>query len=250
MTGITERLQKYYTEYKYSIVRITVKNESGDLCSGTGFHIGEGYIVTAKHIIENKLIEIIGHFESRSYECSDVFLPKDHKIDLAILKTDFTLADYMSRDYKLPPMTPGNIKKQDSIPLDWYLSSMVGRDIELMKVLVFGYPAVPCSLKSHLLATTGEINAFIERYGNSYPHFIISVPPRGGYSGGPVIGESGHVMGVVTESLFKDSESYADGFFAVISVDVLLNFMKENEINPEGYDGEDWYDHGPGKIKT
>ncbi len=249
---ITQLLQRYYTEYKFSIVRITVRNQNGDLCNGTGFHIGEGYIVTARHVVEfNKIHEIIGHFQSRSHELTgDIILPEDKKMDLALLKTNFNLNEYMSKEFKLPPMTPTCIKKHDSIPLSWYLSDMIGRDVELMKVLVFGFPRVSLSAKTDLVGITGEINAFIERYDDIYPYFIISVPPKGGYSGGPVISESGHVIGVITESLFKDNENQESGFLTVILVDVLLNFMREKNLNPEGYDEEEWHSpRGPGYRK-
>ncbi len=232
---ITERLQAFYTEYKFSISRITVKDDSGDLHNGTCFHIGEGFLVTARHVIEKKeLIEIVGHFESRKHKVEEIILPDDKDLDLAILKTDFSLRDYMAKEYKLPPLTPGNINKHDSIPISWYLSDMVGREIELTKVLLFGYPIVPRSKQPHLVAVTGEISAFIEIYGNKYSHFIVSIPPKGGYSGGPVISESGHVIGVATEELF-DENGRASGFLAVLVVDVLLNFLREKKLNPAGY---------------
>ena len=122
MNQVTKLLQNYYTEYKFSIVRITVLDEKGDLCNGTGFHIGEGYIVTARHIVENKKThEIIGHFKSRKHEITgDVIFPAK-KLDLALLKTDFNLNEYMSREYKFSSMIPSCIKKYDSIPLSRFV---------------------------------------------------------------------------------------------------------------------------------
>lgn len=249
--SITERLQAFYTEYKFSMARITVENNRGDLCNGACFHIGEGFLVTARHVIEGgELRETVGYFKSRKYKVKEIILPDDPNLDLAILRTDFSLSDYMAKEYKMPPLKPCHIKKHDSIPISWYLSSMVGREIELTKVLLFGYPIIPRSSEAHLVAATGEINAFIKRYDNKFPHFIVSVPPKGGYSGGPVISESGHVIGVVTESLCN-SENHESGFLAVIAVDVLLNFLGEKKLNPEGYDEEAWFSpDGPGYKKN
>jgi len=250
--NITERLQAFYTEYKFCVVRITVSDEKEDLHNGTGFHIGEGVIVTAKHVLEKyKLKEIVGHFEDREYNLKDIVYPDDKNLDLALLITDFTLADYMSKKYKMPPMIPKSIKKHDSIPLSWYLTDKVGKEIELMKVLVFGYPKVPFSAKSDLIVTTGEVNAFIKKYGEVAPYFIISIPPRGGYSGGPVISESGHVFGIMTESLYEKDKGHESGFFAVTPVDGLLKFMKQKGINPNGFNEEEWFAlGGPGYKKA
>ncbi|MFH1237942.1 MAG: hypothetical protein V1491_00710 [archaeon] len=49
-------------------------------------------------------------------------------------------------------------------------------------------------------------------------NLIIFVTPKGGYSGGPVISKSGHVIGVITESLSKDNDDHESGFLTVISV--------------------------------
>ncbi len=39
-------------------------NEHGDERTGSGFHIGDGYIVTAAHVVENHLIKEIAVYES------------------------------------------------------------------------------------------------------------------------------------------------------------------------------------------
>ncbi len=52
-------VKELYERYKYCVVQIAVKSVEGDLASGTGFHIGDGYIVTARHVVENNIIESI-----------------------------------------------------------------------------------------------------------------------------------------------------------------------------------------------
>ena len=245
-----ERLQRFYTEYKFSIVRITVKDPSGDLKNGTGFHIGEGCIVTAKHVLEgNEIDEIVGNFKDEKWTLKETILPDDTSLDLAILKTNFNLGKYMDKTFKHPPLTSALIKKQDSIPCSWYLSDCCN-ELVLSRVLLFGYPRIPHSEKSDLIAISGEINAFVNKYGDRHKQFVISIPPRGGYSGGPVISEFGQVIGVATESLFKDDEKDTAGLFSVLAIDELLNFMTAKKIFPEGYNEEEWYEPGGPGHKT
>ena len=79
-----KRLQRFYTEYKFSIVRITVKDPNGDLKNGTGFHIGEGYIVTTKHVLEgNKIDEIVGNFKGEKWTLKETIFPNDIYICLS-----------------------------------------------------------------------------------------------------------------------------------------------------------------------
>jgi hypothetical protein len=47
------------------MARVTVETSTGDLSNGEAFHIGDGWFVTAAHVLEdNKLVEVVGHFRS------------------------------------------------------------------------------------------------------------------------------------------------------------------------------------------
>lgn len=52
-------MKELYERYKCCVVQITVRTQVGDLTTGTGFHIGDGYIVTARHVVEDHVIESV-----------------------------------------------------------------------------------------------------------------------------------------------------------------------------------------------
>ena len=184
-------LSELYHLYKPCVVRITVKNSEGDLTSGTGFHIGEGYILTARHVIESMEIEEIAphHYATKSISVKQCFYPLDSRIDLAVLHTDFSLTHYM----ELVTIHRGSGKtpapKIDYVRFGDHLDDWLGDELLITKVLIMGFPTIPFSDRPELVAIEGEVNAIIDKYSGPHPHFILSTVPRGGFSGGPVISE-------------------------------------------------------------
>ncbi len=55
-------LKLAYQQTNICVVRITVESQEGDLSTGTGFHIGDGNIVTARHVIEGRKIKSIDDY--------------------------------------------------------------------------------------------------------------------------------------------------------------------------------------------
>jgi hypothetical protein len=94
-----------------------------------------------------------------------------------------------------------------------------------------GYPRVPLSSDTQLIASIGEINGVIDRYDGRHPHFIVSTMGRGGFSGGPVIHENDFLLGVYT-AILEDDFDRTGGFPAVLSIEPLLDLMHENWIFP------------------
>lgn len=226
--SIAEMLQLY----KWCVVRITTRNEHGDLGTGAGFHIGDGYIATARHVVEGRPIEeIIGEGYPEKVTCRRIVYPADRRIDLAVMETDFSLDLFM----KLTTVMQGDGKvalKTDHIPLGGHLDDWLGDELVLSKALVMGYPPVPTSIAPFLVACEAEVTAVIDRYIAPHPHFVLSHLPRGGFSGGPVISEFGFLLGVATESLHGPEHSVETGFAAAISIEPLLVLLHENRIYP------------------
>ena len=88
MPKILKPLPDLYKTYSRTVLRIQVEKQNGDLDNGTCFHIGEGYVVTAKHVVENmKSVKIISDEHEEEIEQNRFILPENPKIDLAVVKT-------------------------------------------------------------------------------------------------------------------------------------------------------------------
>ena len=225
-------MKKLYDMYKDCMVRFIMKSNTGDYANGAGFHIGNGYIVTARSVIEQNTIETISRDEF-SYEQINVkntFFPSDPLVDLALLETDFSLRDYQKQEVNTADGSKPT-KKAGFIPLGGHLDDWLGDELVLSRVLVMGYPPIPFSRYPVLVAVEGEVNAIIDKYYGPHPHFIISPIPRGGFSGGPVISEYDFLLGVFVESLLEGDKVVETGFASVLSIEPLLVLLHENDIH-------------------
>jgi hypothetical protein len=119
----------------------------------------------------------------------------------------------------------------DAIPLGGHLDDWIDDGLVLTRALTMGYPSVPLSSRSQLIASIGEVNGVIDRYDRPFVHFAVSTMGRGGFSGGPVISEYGFLLGVYT-GMFSENFSATGGLPGVLSVEPLLNLLHENGIYP------------------
>ncbi len=94
-------LGSYTRVTQMCVVRITVTTPAGDTSTGAGFHIGDGYIVTARHVVEGVTIaEVVGHHYADHHDriaVRRILYAKDGNADVAILETDFALTHFMEK---------------------------------------------------------------------------------------------------------------------------------------------------------
>lgn len=231
MTNKIERgnMRELYERYKHCVVQITASTQTGYLAAGTGFHIGDGYIVTARHIVEGRTIELAGRdYPSHNVSIKNIFYPTRAGVDLAVLETDFSLDRYLEKTTVIEDGK--SVEKADRIPLGDHLDDWLGDELVLSKVVAFGYPRVPQVKEYVLAAVQGEINAVIDKYSGPHPHFVISSIAREGFFGGPVISEYDFLLGVLTESLTEGDQALENGFASVLSIEPLLVLLHENNI--------------------
>jgi hypothetical protein len=57
--------------------------------------------------------------------------------------------------------------------------------------------------------------------------------PRGGFSGGVAIYETGEALGVITSSLVHDDLPEQLGFFAVLSVEGIMKCLEPHNLFPD-----------------
>ena len=241
------KLLALYRSYKPALVRVTVQTESGDLSTGTAFHIGDGWLVTAAHVLRaGEIHELASERYGEPLRVESITFNKDDRIDLALIKTNLDLSHYLER--ATIRGAPEGFVQTDHVEIGGHLDDWLGDELVLSKVLLMGYPPIPFSREAVLLASEGEVNAIVDKYNGPHPHFIISCRARGGFSGGPVLSEYGFLLGVLTESLVVNSKDAETGYSSAISVEPLLAMLHENGVYPGNnrkiiqalFDGAEW----------
>ena len=227
-----------FEKFRGAMAYIEVARPNGDISIGSAFSIGDGILITARHVLENCEIKKIGTTESfnlpdkngnvyihnvegrfRGIEPQELFIESgpfyhpDSSIDLAVLIT----------------------KPNDCsiVPLDIYVDDWVhDRDYLLRKTVIMGYPPIPFSKEPKLFAATAEINAIINKYIGKHIHYIISATPRGGFSGGLCLLNE-RAIGLIVESLTTDNKDTELGFMSVLSLEPLYKLLIYHDIYPK-----------------
>lgn len=232
-----------YFKYSWCMVQVIVQDESGGEYTGTGFHIGNGLIATARHVVESKqILSIIPEAQSEPLLVKRVHLSGNEKIDVAVIETDFSLKDsirLMSYVFDKKRIPASKCKAQ-YLPLGYIFDDWLSTELVLSKCVVLGYPPIPTTIRAELVGISVEINAVVDSYLIPHAHFILSGIPRGGFSGAPVISEYDFVLGVATGSFSRDYQERELGFFGAVSVEPLLVLLGEKGLRPEGMDEEFW----------
>lgn len=156
-------------------------NPEGRTAVGTAFHIGDGYLITARHVVEGRKITNLepAYSSEVSLESIKVLYPSDNTVDLALIQSDFSLDAYMATRIILGDKEVTD--KVDHIQIGGHLDDMIDDGLVLFEVVVFGYPPIPTSSRAHLVAVRGQVNAIIDPYiGSKHPLFVISPMPRAG----------------------------------------------------------------------
>lgn len=230
----SQNLRDLFKQYSGAVAYIEICNSEGDRHIGSAFHVGGGIFVTARHVIEgHQILEIATTAQSEimieceSHEDSELekyiieprilslvegpYYPADKYIDIAVFKVT-----------GIDPRTP-------RIPLGAHFDFDIGDDkFVLTKAVVLGYPPIPNTVVPRLIAARAEVNAVINVRQNSYVHFIISALARGGFSGGVVLSEYGHALGLVTESQIRNDIPPELGFMTVLAVEPIYKCINEN----------------------
>ena len=174
-------------------------NELMPAASGSGFYITDtGHILTNEHVIEGcKKITL----NNEGKETPAFLLASDSKNDLALLKANVSSEDF----YKLSP--------QDAKLLD--------------NVIIAGYP-LGKRVSSAVKTSKGSITS-LAGYGDDYSNFQTDAALNQGNSGGPIIDESGGVIGVAVANYGKKAgiESFNFG----IKSSVVKAFIEANNIS-------------------
>lgn len=176
----------------------------GEDDSGTAFHIGKGLFITNSHVVEDATSEdkirlVLNAGESDQKILMGTLLRADDKLDLALLKVDET---------KLPPF----LELGDVTTL-----------VETAGITAFGYPygkslAVGKNEFPNITVSIGRITS-LRKDAGKVQRIQIDASLNPGNSGGPIVSNSGQVLGVVESGIVGTGVSFA------IPVDLLRRFL-------------------------
>lgn len=220
-----------FARYHMCVLPVFTTDAIGDEHVGSAFHVGEGAFVTARHIGENQVscriprpdrgpFAIKGSVEKNAEEIT---------IDVKLLgHPDPTkdVAVFSAREWSDLP----------AIPLGSHLDDWISDgDFMLSEVVVMGFPPIPLSNRAVLIAARGEVNAVVDLIQSKHPHFLISVIPRGGFSGRVVLTQAAHgefALGIITSSLVKNGAPEELGYLTVLTVEPILECLGHHYLLP------------------
>lgn len=231
---------------------VNVRKPSGDLDIGTAFHVGDGVMVTAKHVVSSNEIVAVATTSDAYIERKGGFrMPYFGDTEFATVRIEnaghlgpplqCSYADIAAFRIELPdPGFPeifvggygdGSEEQQTATKR----SPVWMKEHLLETAFVLGYPSIPSTKEPILVGLRCDVCAIVEnRYlGNDHPHFVLSSMARGGFSGGPVFGANGFLIGLVTEALLRDNLPAELGYMAAVPVDMIARFLKEVGMLPK-----------------
>lgn len=246
--------RKLAHQFGAAVAYVAVRTRDGDASIGTAFHIGERVFLTARHVVENNLIEEIRIVKPVGVPSRE-FMPG--LPDATYTRWDATVAQVLGRPplYKQSleplaiaegPFFPDDHRVDvaafrveavhDAVPTvklgmhwdDW----VYRREWELEQAVLLGYPPIPMSNAPELVAARAEVHTFVVPRHCPFIHFILSATPRGGFSGGPAIMEGGYALGMITSGFVENNAPPELGFQAVISIEPIRAFLESVSILP------------------
>jgi hypothetical protein len=230
-------LQQVYHECRRSIAYVTVQTSEGDESIGTAFHIGQGYFITAKHVVFNNTIIEVGitqpHNKIVEYHAAPLSEEERPQILKVCLEPVFLESD-------VDDVAVFKVEKYESIP-SILLSSThdihQSEDLALLtNVLCVGYPPIPITVHPFQVAVKSTISSLIIMRGSQYLSYVIATMARGGFSGGPIINDRGEAIGVVTDSLCRNDQVVETGFMACISISAAAELALKYGWDPDDHE--------------
>ena len=249
----TGAVRAMFEAYASAMVYIEVQDAAGKIDVGSGFHVGEGVFVTARHVVESQSVQEIGMTEHTYVPVENAdetltFVVKDgsrqrvHDVRNGVLSlkrgpylyTDSAVDVAVFQVEQIDPLTP-------VVQLGSHLDDWLGEsDFVLTEAVVLGYPRIPKANRPNLVGTRAEVNAMVDRYDAPHVHFVLSAMARGGFSGGLVLSEYGYALGMITSSLISDNNSTELGFMTAVGVEPIYACLAQHKMLPdcqaEGWD--------------
>lgn len=191
-----EYIHNYFSP---GIVQITGSLQNGDVHAGTGLIVGPGLVLTCAHVVKEMVIDYSQNFNGISVEVTDCFF--DEIVDVGIIKINANITPVLGLSFRPPTICE--------------------------RVFTLGYPRIPLSTKSELVMQSGETTSCYQKLLHGQEVFLFSAIARPGNSGGPIISEKGHIVGIVSQQLEEDAAtSKSMPFFAGVGAEILCRTIE------------------------
>ena len=255
----SNKARALFYKHASAMAYIDVETSEGDMSIGSAFHIGEGVFVTARHVIQNKIIEI------KITEPIPVSSKEYFKNILGVNVDEEYIKEYDDTLHKVlgtPPafkhwekpleIVEGPIfHKNEKVDLGVFKVRELHPNVSVVKLgihwddwvhrglwllsdaVVLGYPPIPMANDPHLIGAKAEVHTYLVPRHSPHIHFVLSAMPRGGFSGGVAIHESGDALGVITTSLVENNSPEELGYLGVLSIEPIVVCLEENGLMPQ-----------------
>jgi hypothetical protein len=227
-------VNQLFFKLRSAIIALETTNTSGDHGIATGFHVGDGVVITARHVVEGMRSVRLARSSGNEGKIEHIIFPTNPLADVALLRTDLDSSYYLENTH-IHGMT---YRKTDHLQLGVEWDDFADESLVLCDVIVMGYPPIPTAFPT-LVTIRAQINAIIDQYPTGGqappPSYVLSGIPRGGFSGAPMIvdvGDNSCVLGVVTTALVSNHGSPETGFMAATTVESVLQLLHENGLYP------------------
>ncbi len=176
--------------------------------SGTGFFVSKsGHLITNAHVVRDCPFATATDRNGITYELDLLAIDKHN--DLALMQAS---------------------KKSDGLPI-----AGIGSVAKGLKVYAIGFPQV--GIQGMESKITDGIISSMSGLENNNDWFQISVPIQGGNSGGPLVNESGSVVGVVVATAglnyyYHQTGTLPQNVNFAIKTDMLDRFLRKNGVVP------------------
>lgn len=191
-----------YEAYSQATIQITGVTASRDVHAGTGLVIAPNWLLTCAHVLDDMEVD----------ETQLIFGGR-HRIIRALPHSTIDV---------------GLLELEQPLPL---LPGIAFRSpIVAEPVFTLGYPRVPLSREAMLVMQRGEITNPSATLLDGSAVFLYSAIARPGNSGGPILSETGHVLGIVTKELSERSKDFQMPFHAGIQTSELIEAIADLEV--------------------
>lgn len=227
-------MNQLFYKLQPAILAIETINSCGDYGIGTGFHVGDGFVITARHVVEGmRSVRLVSRI-AKCGDIHDILVANNPLADVALLRTDLDYSYYLEKTHIHGMM----YRKTDHLVLGVEWDDFADESLVLYDVIVMGFPPIPTAQPA-LVSIRAQVNAIIDQYpvGGQHPPpaYVLSGIPRGGFSGAPMIveaGDSSFVLGVVTSALVSNHGPPETGFMAAVTIESVLQLLHENAVYP------------------